>query len=56
MDCSMPGFPVLYYLPEFAQTHVHFKLYCIAANQEMLTSFLDFSYVDFNIVYLPVET
>ena len=23
MDCSMPGFPVLYYLPEFAQTHVH---------------------------------
>ena len=23
MDCSTPGFPVLYYLPEFAQTHVH---------------------------------
>ena len=23
MDCSMPGFPVLLYLPEFAQTHVH---------------------------------
>ena len=23
MDCSMPGFPVLYYLSEFAQTHVH---------------------------------
>ena len=22
-DCSMPGFPVLYYLPEFAQIHVH---------------------------------
>ena len=22
MDCSTPGFPVLYYLPEFAQTHV----------------------------------
>ena len=21
--CSMPGFPVLHYLPEFAQTHVH---------------------------------
>ena len=21
MDCSTPGFPVLYYLPEFAQTH-----------------------------------
>ena len=23
IDCSMPGFPVLHYLPEFAQTHVH---------------------------------
>ena len=23
MDCSMPGFPVLQHLPEFAQTHVH---------------------------------
>ena len=23
MDCSIPGFPVLQHLPEFAQTHVH---------------------------------
>ena len=23
MDCSMPGFPILPYLPEFAQIHVH---------------------------------
>ena len=23
MDCSMPGFPVLHYLPDFTQTHVH---------------------------------
>ena len=23
MDCSTVGFPVLPYLPEFAQTHVH---------------------------------
>ena len=23
MNCSMPSFPVLHYLPEFAQTHVH---------------------------------
>ena len=23
MDCSMPSFPVLPYLPEFAQIHVH---------------------------------
>ena len=23
MNCSSPGFPVLHYLPKFAQTHVH---------------------------------
>ena len=23
MDCNIPGFPVLHYLQEFAQTHVH---------------------------------
>ena len=23
MDCNMPNFPVLHYLLEFAQTHVH---------------------------------
>ena len=23
MDCSMPGFPVLHYFPEFTQIHVH---------------------------------
>ena len=23
MDCSIPGFPVLHYLPDFARTHVH---------------------------------
>ena len=23
MDCSTPGLPVLHYLPEFVQTHVH---------------------------------
>ena len=23
MDCKMPGFPVFHYLPEFAQTQVH---------------------------------
>ena len=23
MDSSTPGFPVLHYLPEFAQIHVH---------------------------------
>ena len=29
MDCSMPGFPILYYLLEFAQTHVPILETCI---------------------------
>ena len=29
VDCSTPGFPVFYYLPEFAQTHVHWVGYAI---------------------------
>ena len=28
MDCSTPDFPVLHYLPEFAQTHVHWCQWC----------------------------
>ena len=29
MNCSMPGFPVLHYLQEFAQIHVHWVSYII---------------------------
>ena len=29
MDCSKPGFPVLHYLPYFAQIHVHWIGYAI---------------------------
>ena len=28
-ECSAPGFPVLHYLPEFAQTHVHWVSHAI---------------------------
>ena len=28
MDCSTPDFPVLHYLPEFAQIHVHWCQWC----------------------------
>ena len=28
MDCSTPGFPVLHYLPEFAQIPAHFHILC----------------------------
>ena len=29
MDCSVPGFPVLHHLPQFAQTHAHWVDYAI---------------------------
>ena len=32
MDCSVPGFPVLHHLPEFAQTHVHWVSDAIQAS------------------------
>ena len=30
--CSMPGFPVFHYLPEFAQTHVHYISHVIQSS------------------------
>ena len=50
MDCSMPGFPVLHNLPEFAQTHVHWigdaiHLYLLQNIDYIKTcSFLEFIY------------
>ena len=35
MDCSMPGFPVLHFLPEFVQIHVHWD------NLEEMDRFLE---------------
>ena len=35
MDCSTPGFPVLLYLPEFAQTHVHWVNDAIQLSQPL---------------------
>ena len=40
MDCSAPGFPVLHYLPEFAQTHIH---WVSDANSTILSSVAPFS-------------
>ena len=39
MDCSTPGFPVLHYLLEFAQTHVHW----VGDNTQSLSSLTPFS-------------
>ena len=36
MDCSMPGFPVLHYLPELAQTHVHWAVDAIQSSHPLL--------------------
>ena len=38
MDYSMPGFPVLQYLPEFAQTHVHWVSDAIQTFHPLLPS------------------
>ena len=32
MDCSMSGFPVFHYVPDFAQTHVHWCLPIISSS------------------------
>ena len=40
MDCSMPGFPVLHYLPEFAQTHVHWVSDAIRPSHPLSSSSL----------------
>ena len=37
MDCSMPGFPVLYYLPEFYQIHVHWVCDAIQLSHPLLS-------------------
>ena len=38
MDCSMPGFPVLHYLPEFAQIHGHWVSDAISPSHPLLLS------------------
>ena len=36
VDCSMIGFPVVHYLPEFAQTHVHWDSDAIQPSHPLL--------------------
>ena len=38
IDCSMPGFPVLHHLPEFAQVHVHWVGDAIQPSHPLLPS------------------
>ena len=40
MDCSTPGFPVLHYLPEFAQTYVHWVSDAIQPSHPLSFPFL----------------
>ena len=37
-DCSMPGFPVVHHLPEFAQTHIHWVGDAIQPSHLLLTT------------------
>ena len=40
MDCSTPGFPVFYYLPQYAQIHVHWVDDSIQPSHPLLPLFL----------------
>ena len=40
MNCSTPGFPVHHYLPDFAQTHVHWVSDAIQPSHPLLSHFL----------------
>ena len=48
MDYSMPGSPILHYLPEFAQIHVHWVSDAIWPSHTMsnLTWFMDLTFQD----------
>ena len=37
MDCSTPGFPVLHYHPDFAQTHIHWTDDAIQPSHPLLS-------------------
>ena len=39
VECSMPGFPVLHYLPEFAHTHTHCVSDAIQPSHSLLPPF-----------------
>ena len=39
MDCSTPGFPVLYHLPELAQTHIHWGGDAIQPSHPLLSPY-----------------
>ena len=38
IDCSTPGFPVLHYLPEFAQIHIHWVSDAIQPSHTLLST------------------
>ena len=39
MDCNLPGFPILHYLPHFAQTHVPLSQWCHPTISSSVTQF-----------------
>ena len=56
MDCSTPGFPVLRYLPEFAQTHILWVGDVIPSSHPLLTlspSALNMSQNQFLVHWVP---
>ena len=57
MDCSTPGFPVLHYLPELAQTHVHWVDDAIHAQESSPTpQFKSINSLALSLLYCPALT
>ena len=54
MYCSMPGFPVLHYLPEFTQVHVHWVSDAILPSHPLSTYMLSLPEL-FPFPFLPPE-
>ena len=54
MDCSIPGFPVLHYFLEFAQTHVHWVddivIYLINVSIDWYLSFQFSPIIKFSVI------
>ena len=63
MDCSTPGFPVLHYLPEYAQVHVHwvgdaihpFCCFSVARSCLTLRNPMDCSMLGFSVLHYLLE-
>jgi len=56
LHCSMPGFPVLHHLPEFAQTHVHWVGDAIQPTHPLWSPSLPFNLSQHQVLFQCVSS